>query len=156
MVGDHGVLLALPVQALVRLLILFQTPREAKPDDVMSAGLQVQAIRTAGGVGQKNVYFSGIPRRFIVRPFVDPDAHAGPFQRLQNAVAVMSGDELRATIESTQIKFSLFASNKAETLFDKISELNSRPQLTDNERIEFDELHIQLIKQMRKDLNIDK
>lgn len=68
----------------------------------------------------------------------------------------MSGDELRATIESTQIKFSLFASNKAETLFDKISELNSRPQLTDNERIEFDELHIQLIKQMRKDLNIDK
>lgn len=68
----------------------------------------------------------------------------------------MPGDEVRTTIESTQIKFSIFASEKAEYLFDRLSDLNVKPQMTDEEQGEFDDLHKQLIQQMRKDLGIDK
>lgn len=66
----------------------------------------------------------------------------------------VTGEEFRTTIEDTQIKFTLFASKKAESLFDRLSTLTAKPQMTKEEKEEYDKLHEQFVECIRSDLKV--
>ena len=81
--------LPLPVKALVRLLEKLQRPRQAKPNDLIPAVLQVQAISTARRVRQKHVHLSPVPRIGVVRAGQKANAKAASGQRLHNPLPIM-------------------------------------------------------------------
>lgn len=58
---DDGVLLPLSVQPRVALLVQLQVLRQAVPDQVVPAILEVQPVGAAGRLGQQDVQFAAVP-----------------------------------------------------------------------------------------------
>ena len=81
-VDDDRLPLALPVQSGVRLLIPFEVPRQAKPDDVVAALLEVEPVCAACWVRQQDVDLSGVPSALVLSVLVHGDSKA-PVARLK-------------------------------------------------------------------------
>ena len=61
MVYGYGLLLSLPPESRVCLLIKLKAPRQPKPNQNVSAFLDVQAVAGRGGVNQGNGNTPGVP-----------------------------------------------------------------------------------------------
>ena len=89
MVDYDRVRLPLPVQALIGLLVQLQTVVQAKPDDVMAALLQVEAVATGRGLHQQQVNVASVPVVFFRFALVHSHPQVCSFQRPQQPVTVV-------------------------------------------------------------------
>ena len=64
---DCAVLLPLPPEAGIELLIQFQQPRQAIPDDGGTAFLKIQPVPARGGLQEADRDLSGVPVRDVQR-----------------------------------------------------------------------------------------
>ena len=72
MMDDHSVFLALPPQAGVGLLVKFQAPVQAEPDDGTPSVLEVQAMSGGGGLRHGDWNSAFVPVGHVLRLFSIP------------------------------------------------------------------------------------